>query len=553
VAAAYLARAGLDVTVLERRAAVGGATVTEEVLPGYRASTCAFVLGLLRPRILRELELKRHGLELFSSPDVMAAGIWEDRPALLMWRDLDRTLRELERQFGTADAQAFLRFGRALQRVGEILDPLIDVAPPPLSDLVERFERIGEMQLFSDFFLSSIADLLDGYFSSDQLKGFLAFPAMVSLFGAPTTPGSSYLLTHHSVGRFEGSFGRWGFVRGGMGGLADALRSSAEASGARVRVQAAVDRIRVDGDRVTSVELASGELLPAEIVVSAAEPSATLLSLVGERALPRQLVEQLRRFDLRGSMARVFVAVEELPRLAGLGGTAGTRPEHHGHLFLGPELSRYEAAWDSAKRGELPKDFTVEARIESALDDSLVPAGRHLIVTGVQQLPRELADRTWDDARPELERAVVDRLIAHAPNLEGRITATRSITPLDLEREYGITGGNIYHGAMSLNQLVGVRPLPGMRPYRTPIHGLYLGSSGSHPGGGVTGAPGRNAAMAVLADLQVGHTERWAGDGGDQRTLVDAILDRPRLRRLAFAAAKQPLLRPLARRAVRKP
>ncbi|GAA2436534.1 NAD(P)/FAD-dependent oxidoreductase [Actinomadura vinacea] len=558
VSAAYLARAGLDVTVLEARDTLGGACVTEEIMPGFRASTCAFVLGLVRPEIISDLRLRAHGLELYSSPDALAFTTEESGRHFFMWKEPDRTIREIRKRFGERDADAFVEFGVHMQRLGAVLRPMMLQPPPRLSTFVREFEQRGSMDLFGRFITGSVTDLLDHYFESDLLKGFLAFSGVVSVHGAPSTPGTAYVLAHHSVGEFEGHFGKWGFARGGVGALTAAIADAARSSGAVLRTSARVDHVTIRGGRARGVVLESGEEIPADVVLSNADPKRSLLKLVDRAHLPDETVRGIEEYDVRGSQCRVLVAVDRLPEYVGLPGGPG--PQHNGHAFLGPRLDRYEQAFERARKGLLPTDPVVELTIDSVRDPALVPAGRHMIVTGVQQLPFELSGRTWDDARQDLTDLVLKRLFDHAPNLEGAVLGTHTITPLDLEREYGLTGGNIYHGAMTLDQLLTGRPAHGLGDYRTPIEGLYLCGSGTHPGGGVMGASGYNAAMAVLTAQGMPTPRPWGQEHAARllrrRGLEDALhaaYASPRIRKAMNTAARQPWLRGLTKLATRRP
>ncbi|GII95207.1 phytoene desaturase family protein [Sinosporangium siamense] len=557
VSAAYLARSGLEVTVLEARPMLGGACVTEEVMPGYRASTCAFVLGLMRPEIVADLRLKEYGLELYSSPDALAFTTEPSGRHFFMWKEPDRTLREVRRRFGPRDADAFAQFGMDMQRLGAVLRPLMMQPPPSLADVAGEFERRGSAGLYERFVTGSVTDLLGAYFESDLLKGFLAFSGVVSVYGAPSTPGTAYVLAHHSVGEFEGHFGKWGFARGGVGALTAAIASAAAASGARLRTSAPVDHVVVRDGKARGVVLASGEEISADLVLSNADPRRSLLTLVGPEHLPGETVSAVEAYDVRGSQCRVLIAADRLPEYTGL--PKGQGPQHNGHTFLSPDLDHYEAAFEAARAGRLPEDPVVELTIDSVREPGLVPPGRHMIVTGVQQLPFELTGRTWDDARQDLTDLMLDRLYEHAPNMRGAVLGTHTITPLDLEREYGLTGGNIYHGAMTPAQLLSGRPVAGWGAYRTPVDGFYLCGSGTHPGGGVLGASGYNAAMAVLTDLGVATPRPWGSEHAARELrrrgfedVLHAAYASP-LKKVMNTAARQPWLRKLTNLATRRP
>ena len=555
VAANYLARAGLKVTVLERRSIVGGACVTEELIPGFKSSSCAFVAGALRPQIIRDLELKKFGLETYQDDEVLACSIAPDGSHFFIWKELDRSLREFEQRFGRKDTEGFVEFGLRLKEVASIIEPTLLGPPPALSEIIRMFEENGKTRLFTEFMCLSIKDLLDRYFESDLLKGFLAFVGIVSIFGGPRTPGTAYEYTHHSLNDFEGRFGQWGFARGGMGNITEAMAEGARHFGATIRTEAPVERIIVEGGRAKGVLLEGGEELRARVVVSNADPKRTYLTLIDRKDLPDSFIEEVSSLDFRGSMARVQVATDVLPHYIGFD-SAEEGPQHRGHTMLGADVERFEMAWDAEKYGRLPDELMIEVIIQTVHDPDMAPPGQHLINTGIQQLPIDLEEGTWDDLKPEFTKRVVDTLCDYAPNLRGNITGTYTITPLDLEREYGLTGGNIFHGGMFLNQLFGFRPIPGWADYRAPIENLYLCGAGMHPGGAVNGAPGHNAAKIVLQDLGIGSASEGAAGFGPRRATVRAsrsmgILEmmyaQAMLRRIGMALVKQRWLRPITR------
>ena len=556
VAASYLAREGLKVTVLERRPIVGGACVTEELVPGFKSSSCAFVAGALRPQIIRDLELKKFGLETYQDDEVLACSIAPDGSHFFVWKELDRTLRHFEQRFGRKDTEAFVQFGLNLQKVASIIGPTLLGPPPPLSEVMRMFEDSGNTKLFTEFMSLSVKDLLDRYFESDLLKGFLAFVGIVSIYGGPRTPGTAYEYTHHSINDFEGRFGQWGFARGGMGNITEAMANGARHYGATIRTNATVERVIVERGVARGVLLEGGEEVRANVVVSNADPKRTYLTLVDPKHLPGDFIEEVRALDFRGSMARVHVASNVLPHYVGFD-SPEAGPQHRGHTMLGADVERFEMAWDAEKYGRLPDELMIEVIIQTVHDPDMAPPGKHLINTGIQQLPIDLAEGTWDDLKPKFTKSVVDTLCEYAPNLRDNIIDTFTITPLDLEREYGLTGGNIFHGGMFLNQLFGSRPLPGWSEYRAPIRGLYLCGAGMHPGGAVNGAPGHNAAKVVLEDLGMGAP---AGDGAvaaapKQATVrasrsvetLERMYGQPVLRRAGLALVKQRWLRPITR------
>jgi phytoene dehydrogenase-like protein len=551
VAANYLADMGHTVTVLERRAVIGGATVTEELIPGFRSSSCAYVVGLLHPRIISDLRLADHGLRLYQS-DVANVNLLEDGRKIILWNDLGSTLRELERAL-PGESERFVALGLRLQRFAQLIGPWTLTPPPSLPGLRERFQQAGESRLFEEFFSLSVGELLDRYLELDLLKGFLSFYALVSAWGGPWTPGWSFLYGHHSIGDFNGHMGQYGFPRGGMGAVADALADRARGRGVTIRTEAAVDRILVDGGRAVGVSIAGGEEIPARAVASSADPHRTFIGLLEPGDLPQTFRAAIERFDIRGSMARVHIALDGLPDFVGMEPGAG--PHCRGLTLLGAEVERFESAWQAQSRSVLPEDFPVEFLIQSVHDDSLAPTGKHMMMTGIQQLPFELADGTWDEHRAHFTERVLDVLTRYAPRIRDHIIDTHTITPLDLEREYGLTGGNIFHGAMTPDQVFDRRPAAGWADYRTPIDGLFLCGSGAHPGGGVMGVPGHNAARA-LADELAGRSSRPSQIATTNRIpsapMIDRLLARPRSRRAMLRLARRPELAPLVERVTRR-
>ena len=551
VAANYLADAGFSVTVLERRGVIGGATVTEELIPGFRSSSCAYVVGLLHPQILRELRLADHGLELYQTA-VADVNLLEDGRHLVLWNDLGASLRELERA-NPGESERFVTIGLRLQRFAQLVEPWTLTPPPSVDDLRARFERAGEARLFEEFFSLSVGDLLDRYLEHDLLKGLLSFLALVSAWGGPRTPGWSFLYGHHSIGEFNGHMGQYGFPRGGMGAVSASLARRARARGVTIRTEAEVRRVLVVDGRAVGVMTEAGEELPAQAVASNADPRRTFLKLLEQGDLPDGFRSEIEGSDMRGSMARVHIALDGLPDFVGVG--SGPGPHCRGLTLLGAEIDRFEAAWQAQRRAAIPDDFPIEFVIQSVHDDSLAPAGKHMMMTGIQQLPFELEHGTWDDHRVAFTDRVLDVLARYAPRIRDYVIDTHTITPLDLEREYGLTGGNIFHGAMTPGQVFDRRPAPGWSDYRTPVGGLFLCGSGAHPGGGVMGVPGHNAARVIAAELTGGEAEPRpsAGDEPIPRTpLADRLLARPRSRRALVGLARHPWLSPLVERASRR-
>jgi phytoene dehydrogenase-like protein len=550
VAANYLARAGRRVVVVEARDVAGGACTTEELIPGSRWSSCAFIAGLMRPEIIRDLELKRFGLDIYQG-DALGFSLFRDGRHLFMWKELDRTLREIEK-YSPRDARRFVEFGMRLQRFASLVRPWLLRPPPTRSQMLEIFERAGEEDLFNEFVLLSTRDLVERYFESEHIKGFLTFFGMVSVWGGPSTPGTSYVYGHHAWGEFEGQFGQYGMVRGGMGGIADALIAGAKHHGVDVRLQAPVAEVIIRDGRARGVALESGEEIQADVVISNADPKRSLLSLVDAAHLEADFVTAVKGIDQRGSMARIHLLIDELPAYLPFD-SAAVGPQHHGHQMLGAAVENFESAWESQRRGELPKEHVIEAVIQSTTDPTLAPAGLHTMTLGIQQLPYELTGTTWDAVREGWADRVVEDLCSYAPNLKDHILDRVVITPQDLERTYRLTGGNIFQGAMGFDQLFGDRPLASLASYRTPIGGYYLCGAGTHPGGGVMGASGHNAAQVVLADM--GGAEHTVAarprSGARSGGLIERAMATKHGARIGYQVARSPALRPLARLAAR--
>ncbi|CDO06943.1 NAD(P)/FAD-dependent oxidoreductase [Mycolicibacterium cosmeticum] len=552
VTANYLARAGKRVLVLEARHVVGGACVTEELIPGSKWSSCAFIAGLLRPEIITELELARFGLDLYQG-DALSFSLFRDGTSFTMWKETDRTLRELEK-INKHDAQAFLDFGVRLQRFAGLVTPYLLTPPPQRSEVLAAFEEAGEQALFNEFTLLSVRDLLDRYFEDERIKSMLTFFGMVSIFGGPSSPGTAYTYGHHSWGEFNGNFGQFGLARGGMGAISEALAAGARHHGATIRTSTPVDTVIVERGTATGVRLTDGTVITAGQVFSNADPKRSLLRLIEPGLLPAKLVRDVESIDTRGSMARIHLLIDELPQyLPFADATEG--PQHHGHQLLGPSREAFEEAYEAQRRGTFPSTFVIEAVTQSVTDDSLAPAGLHTMTLGIQQLPSQLSGTTWAAEKEKWADLVLADLFTYAPNLREHILDRVIITPDDLNDEYLITDGNIFHGSMMLDQLFGARPIPELANYRTPVRNYYLCGSGTHPGGGVMGANGHNAAKIALADADGGITTPSARHGGRkapwQQRLVGGLMSTRPGRWVGYQAARQPALRKVTAYAAR--
>jgi phytoene dehydrogenase-like protein len=512
VAAAYLARAGHRVLVLEARDRVGGAATTEETWPGFRVSTAAYVVSLLRPEIVRDLELARHGYQLLPrNPSSFTP--FPDGRFLLMGPDADLNRREVAK-FSGRDAERLPRYEAMLDRIARAIEPLLDETPPdPFSRRPRDLWRLARMGWR---FLSLGADgpralevltgparaVLDRWFESDEVKATLATDAIIGAMASPSTPGTAYVLFHHVMGECDGARGVWGYVRGGMGTLSEAIAAAARASGAEIRTGARVARVLVRGGRAEGVALEDGTELRARRVVSNADATATLLGLVGEEHLPPEAAEAVRAIDYSSASLKINLALSALPDFSALPGAPG--PQHRGTIHVCPGLDYMERAFDDARAGRPSQEPILEATIPSAVDPSVAPPGRHLMSIFVQYAPYRLAEGSWDDRKEAFADRCVGILDRYAPGFARSIVGREVLSPLDLERRFGLTGGNIFQGAMPLAQLFFMRPIPGWAGYRTPVPGLWLCGAATHPGGGVMGACGRNAAREILRDARRG-------------------------------------------------
>ncbi len=509
VAAAYLARAGRSVLVLERRPIVGGACVTEEIFPGYRFSTTSYVCSLLRPAIIRDLRLREHGLEILPSPASFTP--FPDGRYLLLGLGEEEDARQIAR-CSPRDAGAYPRFNAALARLADFIRPTLDRPPPDpaarsMEGLLEilrmgrQFRRLprADQALLLKTMTMSAADLLDEWFESPALKASLGATGTIGIYGSPRTPGTAFVLLHYQLGEAAGVPGAWGFVRGGMGGVSAAMAASARAHGVEIRISAAVQRILVTDGAATGVVLESGEEIAARAVVSNADPKRTFLGLMERSDLPADFARGIENLRCNGNSGKINLALSEPPDFTAL---PGDGPHLRGGIQIaGADPDHLERAFDDFKAGRPSRAPYLEVTVPSTVDDTLAPPGRHVMSISIKFVPYRLAEGDWASRREELGDLAVETLAAYAPNMRRAVLHRQVLTPLDLEEIYGLTGGNICHGDMAPDQLFAMRPLLGWARYRTPLRGLFLCGSGTHPGGGVMGACGRNAANEVLRDL----------------------------------------------------
>ena len=509
VAAAYLTRAGLRVLVLERRPVVGGAVVTEEVFPGYRVSTLAYVLSLLRPAIVRELDLHRHGLRVLLR-DPSSFTPLPDGGHLFLGPDRAFTLREIAR-FDPRDAEAYPRYEALLETLARVLEPWLDRTPPriPLPRvrdwpfLLVWLRRVvglrGQVYHMARLLLGDANTLLDRWFHSEALKTTLATDAVIGAWATPSMPGTAYVLFHHVMGETEGRRGVWGYVQGGMGALTQALARAARSHGAHILTRAPVARIQVRQGRVTGVALADGREFQAPVVLSSVTPHITFRQLVAPEHLPEDFLKEVETIPYPAGVAKVHLALKGLPNFKAYPGTE-PGPQHRGTIHISPSRAYIETAFAQALQGYLPEYPMLELTIPSAVDPTVAPPGRHLMQIFVQYVPYRPVEGPWNQVKGRFLIRCFEVLAEYVTNLWDIVEEAHILTPEDLEQEYGLTGGNIFHGAMTPDRLFFFRPVPGYADYRTPVRGLYLGGAGAHPGGGVMGAAGRNAAREVLRD-----------------------------------------------------
>ena len=518
VNAAYLAKAGKKVVVLERRHVLGGAAVTEEIIPGFLFSECSYVVSLLRPEIIRELDLPRHGLEILPLDGTFSPMLNGD----YLWRmnDHARTQREIRRH-SRLDAEAYDEFSKMMTPMCRFVKPLLSMIPPDpttlrprdlkqLHFLLQRFRSLSSDERYTlvQLMTMSAADFLDQWFETDVLKATMSASGIIGTFLGIRSPGTAYVLLHHYMGEIDGAFRSWGFSRGGTGAISNAIGAAAREAGVEIRTKAAVDKILVKNGRAAGVALKSGEEISASVVSSSVDPHLTFEKFLAPSELPSEFLESVRRYKFRGSSGKVNLALEALPDFKCLPG-----PGAHlrGAISISPSVEYMERAYDDAKYGNFSRRPYIDMVIPSLTDPSVAPPGKHVLSCFVQYAPYKLAKGTWDDQREAFGDTVVNTLAEHAPNIKKIIVGRQVLTPLDLEREFGLTQGNIFQGELSLEQLFFLRPVPGWAYYRTPIDSLYMCGSATHPGGGIMGAPGRIASQVILKEWQKRSAHRGAG------------------------------------------
>jgi len=511
VNAAYLAKAGKKVLVLERRHVLGGAAVTEEIVPGFLFSVCSYVVSLLRPEIIRELDLPRHGLEILPLD-----GTFTPMPnGDYLWRmnDHARTQREIRRH-SRVDAEAYDEFSKMMTPMCRFVKPILSMIPPDpttlnpkdlhrLYFLGQRFRELSSDERYTliQLMTMSAADFLDQWFETDVLKATMSASGIIGTFLGIRSPGTAYVLLHHYMGEIDGAFRSWGFSRGGTGAISNAIAAAARELGAEIRTQAPVEEILVKNGRAIGVALKSGEEISASVVSSSVDPHLTFEKFLAPSELPSDFLESVRRYKFRGSSGKVNLALDALPDFKSMPGQGA---HLRGAISISPSIEYMERAYDDAKYGRYSRKPYIDIVIPSLTDPSVAPPGKHILSCFVQYAPYKLAQGTWDDHKEAFGDTVINTIAEHAPNIKKIIVGRQILTPLDLEREFGLTQGNIFQGELSLEQLFFLRPVPGWAYYRTPVDNLYMCGSATHPGGGIMGAPGRIASQVILKDWSKG-------------------------------------------------
>jgi phytoene dehydrogenase-like protein len=509
VAAAYLARAGLKVVVLERRHVLGGAAVTEEVYPGFRFSVASYVVSLLRPEIVRELELPRHGLEILPL-DGTFTPLEDD----YLWRvnDHGRTMREL-RRWSPSDAEAYDDFSRLMFEMARFVKPILSFPPPdpgrfrprewmPVARLGRAFKDLPREQqaVFIQLMTMSAADFLDQWFETDPLKATMSASGIIGTFQGIRSPGTAYVLLHHYMGEIDGVLRAWGIPRGGTGGVSAAIADAARSLGVEIRTEAPVEQFAIQDDEVIGAVTSSAEEVTGRVTLSSLDPQQTFVRLVPPGHLDSSFLDDVARYRYRGSSGKVNLALDGLPEFTCLPGDG----DHlRGAISFSPSVDYMELAYDDAKAGRFSRRPYIDMIVPTLVDPSMAPPGKHVMSCFVQYAPYSLADGDeWDDARREkFGETVVDTIAERAPNIRDLILHAQVLTPKDIEERFGLSEGNIFQGELSLEQLFFNRPVPGWARYRTPLQNLWMCGSATHPGGGIMGASGRLAALQVLRSL----------------------------------------------------
>ena len=505
--AAYLAKAGKKVLVLERRHVLGGAAVTEEIYPGFKYSVCSYVVSLLRPEVIRELELPKYDLEIIPLDSTFTP--LPNGDYLFRCGDHARTRREIARHSVT-DAEAYEQYGQLMVQLAMAVKPILGIVPPEptswnpkdllgLAKVGNHFKRLGEKLLYdlTKLMTMSSADFLDEWFETEALKATMSASGIIGTFMGPRSPGTAYVLLHHYMGELDGAFRSWGFARGGTGAISGVIADAARHYGAEIRTQAAIDQVLIKKGIACGVVLSSGEEYQSRVVVSGVDPKRTFLKMIDSNHLDTEFVKQVQNFKIRGSSAKVNLSLDALPDFTSW---PGEGPHLAGAISISPSLDYIERAYDDAKYGDYSRRPYMDIVIPSMLDPGMAPPGKHVMSIFVQYAPYHLRNGTWPEKREAFGDTVIDTLSEYAPNLRNIILHRQIVTPWDLEQEFGLTEGNIFQGELTLDQLFFLRPVAGWAKYRTPIKNLYMCGSCTHPGGGVMAASGRLAALEIIKD-----------------------------------------------------
>jgi phytoene dehydrogenase-like protein len=510
--AAYLAKAGKKVLVLERRHVLGGAACTEEVFPGFKFSVCSYVVSLLRPEIIRDLDLPRHGLEILPLDGTFTPMSNGDH----LWRvnDHGKTHREIARH-SRVDAEAYDEFGKAMQAMCRFVKPILGMIPPDPATLNprelmkllfigRRFQGMSSEDKYNQVQLMTMSaiDFLDQWFETDVLKATMSASGIIGTFLGVRSPGTAYVLLHHYMGEIDGAFRAWGFARGGTGAISNAIADAAREAGAEIRTEASIAKIIVKNDvkngRAVGVVLGNGDEIYAKVVSSSVDPRLTFTKMIEPGNLPDEFMEGVKRYKFRGSSGKVNMALDGLPNFKCMPGIGA---HLRGAMSISPSVEYMEKAYDEAKYGHWSSRPYIDMVIPTLTDTSLAPPGKHILSCFVQYAPYKLAPGLdWDTEKEKFGDNVVNAIAEYAPNIKDIILHRQVVTPLDLEREWGLTEGNIFQGELSLEQLFFLRPVAGWAQFRSPIKNLYMCGSATHPGGGIMGAPGRLAALEILKD-----------------------------------------------------
>ncbi|MFN3152740.1 phytoene desaturase family protein [Bremerella sp.] len=521
ITAAYLAKSGKKVAVLERRHVLGGCSTSEELWPGFKVSTASYVVSLLLPEIINDLRLKQNGLKILPR-DPASFTPTDDGRYLLLGHDVDSNTREIAK-FSQHDAQQYPKYNELLERIAAVVEPiLMKTAPDPLPmpkdwrhvsltkkirdtsrlwSFYQTFGKLGgEIPEAIELLSGAARPILERWFESEPLRATLATDAIIGAFASISAPGTAYVLLHHVMGEAGGKRGVWGFVEGGMGGIAASLAKTCEEMGVTIVREAPVAKIHTSDGKAQGVELEDGTNYEAKVVASSVDANLTFRKFLSPDQLPADFLRAVSNIDYASASAKINLALAEPPQFTAYP-ESGLSPIHRGTMHISPTMDYIERAYDDAKYGRPSEEPILEMTMPTSVDKTIAPDGKHILSIFVQYAPYKLRDANWDDIKESFADRCIEKIGQYAPNVPGAVMHRQVLSPLDLERVYGLTGGNIMQGAMNFNQLFAMRPIPGWADHRTPVKGLYLCGAASHPGGGVMGACGKNAAVEILRDF----------------------------------------------------